>query len=342
LVVMKKVIDSGSVLDYAVFQLTPTRTRCDLMIFDGKNSEKIASGLLDPFVSHLKSARDEISKGGYSITLRPHSSHDDSWFTKATLERFVRFVNTPEVLERFVSIEKEICQIQKSIETNESDHGNVQLRGGAEVDPRALVIQSKPKTVESNGRDDPDAEEKPKVRLQRVLKSRKAILEKELAMAYARASAAGFGVDYLHDLVSFSDAFGALRFREACTNFMKIYDEKNSDKIWMDEVAAAQASYIVPSSSGIIIPSFENNDLSTTRVKNSTHDSGSITRRGSLDTSEGTENGSSSVDLNQQQTEGAQLPNWRNTFPQFMPNSQVPYPVFAPYPPAGYVFPGFQ
>lgn len=60
-----------------------TNGRCDLVIYAGKVNEKLASGLLEPFLSHLKSAKDQISKGGYSITLRS----DASWFTKATLER---------------------------------------------------------------------------------------------------------------------------------------------------------------------------------------------------------------------------------------------------------------
>lgn len=112
-------MDSRTRLDYALFQLTPTRTRCDLVIFAGKESEKLASGLLQPFVSHLDWAKDQISKGGYSITLRPVGS-DASWFTKATMQRFVRFVSTPEILERFVTVEKEIVQIENSIQSNET------------------------------------------------------------------------------------------------------------------------------------------------------------------------------------------------------------------------------
>lgn len=52
-----------------------------------------------------------------------------------------------------------------------------------------------------------------RIRLQRVLETRKAMLKKEQAMAYARALVAGFEMDYIYDLVSFSDAFGALRLR---------------------------------------------------------------------------------------------------------------------------------
>lgn len=37
------------------------------------------------------------------------------------LNRFVRFVSTPEVLERFVTVEREIEQIENSIQENESN-----------------------------------------------------------------------------------------------------------------------------------------------------------------------------------------------------------------------------
>lgn len=60
--------------------------RCDLVVFSGKKNEKLASGLVEPFVAHLQYAKDQIPKGGYSITLRPPGD-DASWFTKATFQR---------------------------------------------------------------------------------------------------------------------------------------------------------------------------------------------------------------------------------------------------------------
>lgn len=115
-------MDFNTHLDYVLFQLTPTRTRCDLVIFAGKSNEKLAYGLLEPFIAHLRSAKDQISKGGYSITLRPSSSLNSHWFTKGTLLRFVRFVSTPEVLERFVTIEREIAQLENSIKSYETSN----------------------------------------------------------------------------------------------------------------------------------------------------------------------------------------------------------------------------
>lgn len=52
-----------------------------------------------------------------------------------------------------------------------------------------------------------------RIRLQRLLETRKALLRKEQAMAYARALAAGFELDNLDDLLVFADAFGASRLR---------------------------------------------------------------------------------------------------------------------------------
>jgi len=119
-------MDSKTILDYALFQLTPTRTRffltthfviffyfivfflkicafsqftywvvlflnhkfCrfELLVFNGAVREKIASGLFEPFISHLKFVKDEISKGGYSIRLLP-PSNTAFWFSKSTFER---------------------------------------------------------------------------------------------------------------------------------------------------------------------------------------------------------------------------------------------------------------
>ncbi|KAL6543251.1 COP1-interacting protein 7 [Orobanche hederae] len=324
-------MESRTLLDYALFRLTPTRTRCDLVIFAVEKKEKIASGLLEPFVTHLKSAKDRISKGGYSITLQPASSDSSSssWFTKATLEMFVRFVSTPEVLERFVTIEREINQIESSIESNELIDGGVEVKQGtANGDPKKPVAPSKSEGQSS----DTEAEEKPKVRLQRVLESRKAMLKKEQAMAYARALVAGFEMDYLYGLVSFADAFGAQRLREACINFMELCKKKNDDKIWMDEVAAMQASYM--GTSGIILAG-ESNDLSESGLPKSS----ACESHTSMEMREGAENGLP-MEVSKQQTQGgAQLPTWPHHFAQYMQNSQAA-PIFQPYP--GFIFQGMQ
>jgi len=50
-----------------------------------------------------------------------------------------------------------------------------------------------------------------RVQLLRVLETRKTVLRKEQAMAFARAVAAGFDIDNLGYLIAFAERFGALR-----------------------------------------------------------------------------------------------------------------------------------
>jgi len=61
--------------------------RCDLLVTANGKTEKIATGLLDPFLVHLKTAKDQLEKGGYSIILKPEASDNAAWFTKGTVER---------------------------------------------------------------------------------------------------------------------------------------------------------------------------------------------------------------------------------------------------------------
>ncbi|XP_062090625.1 COP1-interacting protein 7 [Humulus lupulus] len=346
-------MDSRTRLDHALFQLTPTRTRCDLVIFaDGGGNEKLASGLLAPFLTHLKCAKDQISKGGYSITLRPSGSNAP-WFTKATLQRFVRFVNQPEVLERFVTLEKEIVQIENSIQTNELTNSNALVQAeAADGNSNKAAVVSKLK-AETNGTVDASPEENSKIRLQRVLETRRAVLCKEQAMAYARALVARFEPDYLDDLISFADAFGASRLREACINFIELCKQKNEDRLWINELAAMQACPppVMPylETSGIILAGEDNDPTHIPNLMINVNQNGksngaldtsvsdSTTSHGSLDASNDT---SFPLPPQTSSMDGkTQVPaSWPNHLPQYMHNFQGP--VFHPY--QGYMFPGMQ
>lgn len=74
--------------------------RCDLIICVNGKTEKIASGLVQPFLDHLKTAQDQLAKGGYSIILEP--GIDAAWFTKGTFERFTLFSNASPQLFLYV------------------------------------------------------------------------------------------------------------------------------------------------------------------------------------------------------------------------------------------------
>ncbi|KAF9614897.1 hypothetical protein IFM89_021254 [Coptis chinensis] len=79
---------------------------------DGK-TEKLASGLLKPFVSHLTVAEEQVAQEVQLIKLEVNRRQNEgTWFTKGTLERFVRFVSTPEALELVITFDVEMSQLE--------------------------------------------------------------------------------------------------------------------------------------------------------------------------------------------------------------------------------------
>ncbi|KAI8024736.1 COP1-interacting protein 7 [Camellia lanceoleosa] len=186
------------------------------------------------------------------------------------------------------------------------------------------------------------------------LETQKDYSRKEQAMAYARALVTGFEMDYIDDLISFADAFGASRLREAYINFIELCKKKNDDGLWMDEVAAMQAyshsEFPYLGSSGIIL-SGEDNDHSQGIMINVP----SKKQDGSIDasTSDSTiSHGSSDVNQDNSMPKPAQVQSmdgkaqvpmsWPNNVPQYMHN--FPGSVFQQMPPPYqvYIFPGMQ
>ncbi|KAL2484036.1 COP1-interacting protein 7 [Forsythia ovata] len=333
-------MDSNALLDYALFQLTPTRTRCDLMVFSGKKNEKLASGLVEPFISHLKYAKDQIPKGGYSITLSPPI--DAPWFTKSTFQRFVRFVSTPEILERMVRIEREISQIESSIQSNEISNTDMAVHTGegnlSTADGITKKSRDSSRLTDEDGVDGAAVEENSKFRLQRLMDTRKALLQKEQAMAYARAVVAGFEIDTIDDLICFADTFGASRLRVACTDFKELYKQKHSDNQWMDELAAVQACSIPDMSymgmSGIMVAGENNHSNGNSE--------GPFGSNGSLESPTTNSDGSRESKPASDQTSSTsakallQVP-WMDHIPPYTYNFQNPTQQYQ-----GYPFPGMH
>lgn len=265
---------SSTRLDSVVFKLTPTRTRCDLFIIANDKKEKIASGLLTPFLAHLRTAQDQIAKGGYSILLELDAHADDSWFTKGTVERFVRFVSNPEILERVYTIESEILQIEEAIAlqgNNDSGQGPFECkeakpagnfagtRSTADVNDEKAIVLYKP----GEHKPQTDSQEvNSRVQLLKVLETRKSVLQKEQGMAFARAVAAGFDIDRMTQMVSFSESFGAARLRDACVRFMELWKKKHENGQWVEieaaEAIANQLDIAAMNASGIVLSNIAN------------------------------------------------------------------------------------
>lgn len=194
---------SDAPLDYALFHLSPKRSRCELFVSSNGSTEKIASGLLKPFVTHLKVAEDQVSSAAQSVKLEVgRRKNAEVWFTKGTLERFVRFVSTPEVLELVVTFDSEMSQLEAARKIFSQGPGD-QLSGGTTA-----------------------AEDATKKELLRAIDVRLVAVQEDLSTACARAAAAGFNTDTVSELQMFADKFGADRLNEACRKLISLCERR--------------------------------------------------------------------------------------------------------------------
>eukprot|EP01018_Ginkgo_biloba_P027748 Gb_39029 [translate_table: standard] len=219
-------------LDYAVFQLSPKRTRCELFVSGRGETEKLASGLLKPFITHLRAAEEQAARTGHLIKLEiPENQNEAPWFTKGTLERFVRFVSTPEVLELVNTVDAEMSQLeaarnfQLALYSQGCGDQHSSLGSGTDV----AVSGAPSKSSETEAADTSKRE------LLRAIDVRLMALQQELSMAFARASAAGFAIEHMTDLIVFADRFGANRLKDACAKFMSLCQKHHDVGLWGDD-----------------------------------------------------------------------------------------------------------
>ncbi|KAL4039337.1 hypothetical protein IC575_002989 [Cucumis melo] len=192
-------------LDFAVFQLSPRRSRCELFVSSHGNTEKLASGSVKPFVTQLKVAEEQFAHAVQAIKLEvERGGNGDAWFTKGTLERFVRFVSTPEILELVNTFDAEMSQLEAArriYSQGEGDRHSVTSGG------------------DGTGAGSTDETKK---ELLKAIDVRLLAVRQDLVTASTRALAAGFNPSTVSDLQLFADQFGAHRLAEACSSFISL------------------------------------------------------------------------------------------------------------------------
>ncbi|XP_051214950.1 uncharacterized protein [Lolium perenne] len=186
-------------LDYALFQLSPRRSRCELVVSGSGRTEKIASGSVKPFFTHLRAAEEQAAAQPPQPAIRLQLDRRAAWFSKGTLERFVRFVSTPEVLEMANTFEAETSQLEGARKIYAAQ--GVSSGGDAEASAAADITKKE---------------------LLRAIDVRLSALKQDLVTSCARASSAGFNHDSVSELLLFADHFGANRLSEACNRYMSL------------------------------------------------------------------------------------------------------------------------
>ncbi|KAJ9190436.1 hypothetical protein P3X46_001640 [Hevea brasiliensis] len=191
-------------LDYAVFQLSPKHSRCELFVSSNGNTEKLASGLVKPFVTQLKVAEEQVAQAVLSIKLEvQRHKNAETWFTKGTLE------STPEVLEMVNTFDAETSQLEAA-QRIYSQGGRDQLCDALGGDGPGVVAGA-------------DATKK---ELLRAIDVRLTAVKQDLTTSLAHASAAGFNPDTVSELQLFSDCFGTHCLNEACNRFLSLCERR--------------------------------------------------------------------------------------------------------------------
>lgn len=201
-----------------------------MFVSSGGETEKLASGLLKPFVTHLRAAEEQVGRAGRLIKLETAEIQNDSpWFTKGTLERFVRFVSTPEVLELVNTVDTEMSQLEaaRNFQNTLYSKGAGEPASFSGSDASTLGAGSKSSETE--------AADTSKKELLRAIDVRLMALQQELSMAFARASAAGFAIEHMAGLIVFADRFGANRLKDACSKFLSLCQKRQDLCPWRDD-----------------------------------------------------------------------------------------------------------
>nr|KAJ0184943.1 hypothetical protein LSAT_V11C900498320 [Lactuca sativa] len=92
-------------LDYASFQLSPKHSRCELIVSSNGNTEKLESGLVKPFLTHLKVVEEQVGSSAQFIKLEVDKR-------KSVDSCFVLFVSTPEIVELVITFDAEMSQLE--------------------------------------------------------------------------------------------------------------------------------------------------------------------------------------------------------------------------------------
>ncbi|OEL21895.1 hypothetical protein BAE44_0017089 [Dichanthelium oligosanthes] len=201
-------MEADAPLDFALFQLSPRRQRCELVVSGNGRTEKIASGSVKPFVAHLRAAVEQASAQSPPAAIRLQLERRAPWFSKGTLERFVRFVSTPEVLELANTYDLEMSQLEGARKIYAQGGTGDATSGGAAENVTASAAAA--------------AADVTKKELLRAIDVRLSALKQNVAAACSRASSAGFNPNSVSELLLFANHFGANRLSEACTKFMSL------------------------------------------------------------------------------------------------------------------------
>lgn len=228
-------IDPDASLDYATIQIFPTKNKYEIFVCGDDEVEKLAVGLLEQLLPHLPEVRKLYAKGTNAIFKLQVTGELSNvpWFTKSTLNRFLKIAGSLDLVNTSKTIEGEISQLEEARKFHLSlsaqghqDHSKSGETGGYDSIETESTVKAEAKIALS----DTSRNE-----LLRAMDLRLTALKTELATALNHAFGAACSCKEITYLVEFCDYFGATDLKNSLCKVLELSQKGEADVLLNDD-----------------------------------------------------------------------------------------------------------
>ncbi|XP_009608416.1 uncharacterized protein [Nicotiana tomentosiformis] len=242
-------VDADVLLEYVEFQIFPSRGRYEAHMCYGKKVEAASSGLLEQLVLHSPKIKSLHYKGSdSSFKFKPLGNLSDAkWFTNSTLIRFLRIINSLDIIDVAKAMVNEISQLEDARKFHVSlySKGHEDHVGSRET-AGSSYSNSAASTVDAD--DHPSSSDASKNELLRAMDLRLAALTGELAAVFDKAVGTKCSFEDITNIEKFSYYFGAVDLRYCLQKIVALQQENVTGAFPAKE------------------PSLSNNDVRTEKI----------------------------------------------------------------------------
>ncbi|KAB5512457.1 hypothetical protein DKX38_029485 [Salix brachista] len=227
-------IDPDASLDYATIQIFPTKNRYEIFVCGDDEVEKLAVGQLEQLLPHLPEVNKLYAKGTNAIFKLQVTGElgNAPWFTKSTLNRFLKIASSVDLVNTSKTIEGEISQLEEvrkfHLSLSAQGHQDHSKRG--ETDGHdSIETESTVKAEAKVALSDSSRNE-----LLRAMDLRLTALKTELATALNHAFGAACSSKEITYLVEFCDYFGATDLKNSFCKILELSQKGEADALLND------------------------------------------------------------------------------------------------------------
>ncbi|KAL1533052.1 hypothetical protein AAHA92_32992 [Salvia divinorum] len=215
---MEAVVDDNTPVDYIEFHIFPSQNRYEASACYANKKEKVKSGRLEHLLLHsfdIKALHSKGSDDKYKL-YPPENLHDNEWFTKSTLLRFLHIIGSEDILEVTNSLKNEIFQLEEAHTFHLSLYAKgreYQFQSGLSDDSCADDVGSTAEAEDSNSS---------KNELLRAMDLRLNALREELATAFDQAAGSRYSVEEMTDIEKFARHLGSTDLSDSLSKHVKL------------------------------------------------------------------------------------------------------------------------